>query len=143
MRNSPPSRRFTAFVALSLAGAVLLGGCGTSKPAYCTQVSNFEDSVKALEKEEISLSNASGVTTAVKNIGTSVQELGSAVKSEFAPQTSAIRSSFGALEKSVNELLSASGTSALGHAITAIPKELESLKHATTQIQEVTKSKCK
>jgi hypothetical protein len=44
---------FAAFAAISFAGGALLAGCGTSsKPAYCSQVTNFKDSIKTLEQVE-------------------------------------------------------------------------------------------
>lgn len=133
-------RRLTAVAALSLTAAALFAGCGTSKPAYCTQVSDFHNSVSALEKQEISITNASGVLSAVDNVGTSAKALATALKGEFATQISAIESSLSAIGKSLGD---ATGSlSAAKQAIVSIPGEVNTLKRAAAEIQQVTKSKC-
>lgn len=136
-------RHSIALAAVGLIGAVLLAGCGTSKPAYCTQVSNLENSVKALGKVEVSSSGVSALTTGLDNVSKSAQELGSALKSEFAAQASAIKSSIGGLESTAKQVSSATGTSAKLQAAASIPGEIEGLKKPISEIQDVAKSKCK
>ena len=131
-----------ALAAISLTGVVFLTGCGSSKPAYCTQVTNLKDSVKTLEQVELSPSNLSTITTDIQKVGTSTKELASAVGTEFAPQISSMKSSVAALEATIKELGSAPSSSTLAHAISVVPAQIEALKHSTTEIQEVTKSKC-
>ncbi len=131
-------RRPFALAALSLTTAALFAGCGSaSKPAYCKQVSEFHSSVSALEKEEISITNATAVLGAVEKVGTSAKALGSAVKGEFAPQISAIDSSLGAVGKSLGEVTGGSLSAAK-----QIPTEIDKLKQAASEIQQVTKTKC-
>jgi hypothetical protein len=143
-RTTMYARSLASMAALGLTGALLLPGCGsTSKPAYCAQVTNLENSIKALEKVEPNPSDVSAITTAVQKVGTSANELTTALKTEFAPQTAAIKSSFAALEKSIKEVTSAPSSSTVAHAFSVVPAELESLKHSVSEIQEVTKSKCK
>ena len=137
------TRRLITLAALSLTGAALFVGCGSSKPAYCTQVANLEKSVQALEKVELSPSNVSELTTAFESVSKSAKELESALKSEFSTQTSAIKSSIGALENTAKQVSSATSTSAKAQAAAPIPGEIEALRKATTEIQEVTESKCR
>jgi hypothetical protein len=127
-----------------LTTTVLLAGCGSSsKPAYCTQVTNFESSVNTLEQAEVSPSNLSTITTDAQKVGTSSKELVSTVKTEFAPQINSMKSSVAALEATLKELASAPSSSTLSHAVTAIPPQVEALKRSAAEIQEVTKSQCK
>jgi len=129
--------------AASLTAVALLTGCGSSsKPAYCTQVTNFEKSVQELEKVEFSPTNVSGISTAMQKVGTSAKEMVSAVKTEFAPQISAAKSSLASLEETLKQVASAPSASTLSHAVTVVPTEVESLKKATAEIKEVAKSKC-
>jgi hypothetical protein len=129
--------------AIGLVGAALLAGCGSSsKPAYCTQVKNFKDSVKTLEQVEVSPSNLNAITTDVKKVGTSAKEVASAVGTEFAPQINSVKGSIGALEASVKQLVSAPSSSTLAHAASVIPAQVEALKRATNEVKEVTKTKC-
>ena len=134
--------RLTALAALSLTGAALLVGCGSSKPAYCTEVANFESSVKALGEVEVSPSNTSGLTAALQKVSVSAAELESALKSEFAPQTSAVKSAVSAIESSAKQVASATTSSAKVQAAASIPREVEALAKASSEVHEVTKSRC-
>jgi hypothetical protein len=135
--------RLTALAALSLTGAALLVGCGSSKPAYCTEVANFDSSVEALKEVGVSPSNASGLTAALQKVSLSATELKSALKIEFAPQTSAVKNALSAIESSAKQVASATTSSAKVQAAAAIPGEVERLGKAASEVQEVTKSKCK
>lgn len=128
----------------ALTAVALLAGCGSgSKPAYCTQVTNFENSVKTLEQVEVSPSNLSTIATDVQKVGTSSKELVSAVRTEFSPQINSMKGSVAAMEATLKELASAPSSSTLSHAVTAIPAQVEALKRSAGEIQDVTKSKCK
>jgi hypothetical protein len=135
---------FMLIATVALAIVALLAGCGSgSKPAYCTQVTNFENSVNTVEQAEVSPSNLSTIATDVQKVGTSSKELVSAVKTEFAPQINSMKGSVAAMEATLRELASAPSSSTLTHAVTAIPPQVEALKRSASEIQEVTKSKCK
>jgi phage host-nuclease inhibitor protein Gam len=135
---------FMPLGAIALTTAALLAGCGSgSKPAYCTQVTNFDDSVNTLKQVDVSPSNLSTIATDVQKVGTSSKELVSAVKTEFAPQINSMKSSVAAMEATLKELTSAPSSSTLTRAVTAIPAQIEALTHSAGEIQDVTKSKCK
>lgn len=135
---------FMPLAAIAVTTAALLAGCGSgSKPAYCTQVTNFKNSVNTLEQVEVSPSNLSTIATDVQKVGTSSKELVSAVKTEFAPQINSMKGSVAAMETTLRGLVSAPSSSTLTHAVAAIPPQVEALKRSAGEIQEVTKSKCK
>ncbi len=137
-------KSFIPLATIALTTAALLAGCGSgSKPAYCTQVSNFEDSVNTLKEVEVSPSNLSTITTDVQKVGTSSKELVSALKTEFAPQVNSMKGSVTTLEATLRELASAPSSSTLTRAVTTIPSQIEALKRSAGEIQDVTKSKCK
>lgn len=132
-----------ALAAVSLAGAALLAGCGSSsKPAYCTQVGNLKDSVQTLEQVEVSPSNLSEISADVQKVGTAAKELGTAVGTEFAPQITAMKSSVTTLGATVKEVVSAPSSTTIAHAVSVVPTEIDALKHAAAEVQEVSKSKC-
>jgi hypothetical protein len=132
-----------ALAATSLAGVAIIAGCGgSSKPAYCAQVTNFKNSVKTLEQVEVSPSNVSTISADVQKVGTSAKELASAVGTEFAPQISSVKSSVAALEATVKEVGSSPSSTTIAHAVSVVPAQIEALKHSSAEIQEVTKSKC-
>lgn len=135
---------FMLLATFALTTVALLAGCGSgSKPAYCTQVTNFENSVNTLEQAEVSPSNLSTIATDVQKVGTSSKELVSAVKTEFAPQINSMKGSVAAMEATLKELASTPSSSTLSHAVTTIPTQVEALKRSAGEIQDVTKSKCK
>lgn len=135
---------FMLLATCALTTVALLAGCGSgSKPAYCTQVTNFESSVNTLEQAEVSPSNLSTIATDVQKVGTSSKELVSAVKTEFAPQINSMKGSVAAMEATLKELASNPSSSTLSHAVTAIPAQVEALKRSAGEIEDVTKSKCK
>jgi hypothetical protein len=134
---------FMPLAAIGLTAAALLASCGsTSKAAYCTQVTNFENSVKTLEQVEVSPSNLSTIGTDVQKVLTSSKELASAVKTEFAPQINSMKSSVAAMEAPLRELGSSPSTATLTHAVATIPTQVEAIKRSANEIKEVTKSKC-
>jgi hypothetical protein len=135
--------RLIALVALSITGGTLLVGCGTSKLAYCTQVTNLESSVQALGKVEFSSSSVSELTAALENVSRDAKELKSALKAEFSTQTTAVKSSISTLENTAKQVSSATSTSAKAQAAVPVLGQIEALKKAFTEVQEVTKSKCK
>lgn len=135
-------RPLAALAATSLTGAVLLAGCGSSKPAYCTQVNNFKESIKTLEDVELSPSNISTITQDVEKVGTTAKELQSALGTEFSPQISAMKTSVEVLAATVKGLAASPSSTTLVQAISAASTQTEALKKAATEVQEVTKTKC-
>ena len=93
-----------AAACLAAAGLVGLAGCGgSSKPAYCSDRSNLESSIKGLTSLNRS-SGISGLKTQVQTIQSDATKLVSSAKSDFPSQTSAIKSSVAALESAVKAL---------------------------------------
>ena len=136
-------RPLAAVAAASLTGALLLAGCGSSsKPAYCAQVNNFKNSVKTLEDVELSPTNLGTIKTDVEKVGTSAKELKTAVGTEFEPQINAMKTAAEALGKTVESVASSPSTSAIVTAISTAGTQIETLKHAAQEVQEVTKKKC-
>jgi hypothetical protein len=136
-------RPLAALAAASLTGVVLLAGCGSaSKPAYCTQVGNFKDAVKTLEQVEVSPTNLIAIAADIQKVGTTAKELGTAVGTEFAPQISAIKAAAASLGTTIKDVARAPSGTSLAHVVNVVPTEIDALKHAVGEIQEVTKSKC-
>ena len=132
-----------AFAALSLTGALLFAGCGSSsKPAYCAQVNKFKESVKTLEGVELSPTNIGTIKTDVEGVVTSAKELKSAVGTEFEPQIKAMESSVEALGTTVKSVAGSPSTSSIVNAIGSAGTQIEALKKAATEVKEVTSKKC-
>ena len=71
---------------------VALAGCGSSKPAYCSDRTNLENSVKNLPSVTSS-SGISGLQSQLKTIKSDATSLVNAAKSDFPSETSAVKSS--------------------------------------------------
>jgi len=88
---------------LGAAGLVALAGCGASKPGYCSDRTNLENSVKGLSSLSFS-SGLSAVQAQLKKIETDANALVSSAKSDFPNQTSAIKSSVDAFASALKAL---------------------------------------
>ena len=125
-----------AWVLLACAAAVTvvaLAGCGSSKPAYCTDRANLENSVKGLTSSGIS-----GVKSQLTQIQSDATALVNSAKSDFPTQTSAITSSVNALKSSVTAL--PSNPSAL--QIATVTKDAASVVSSVKSFTDATSSQC-
>jgi hypothetical protein len=89
---------------LALAAAlVAAGGCGSSKPDYCSTRSDLQRSIEGLTNLTPS-SGLSGVQAQLKQIQSEANTLVAQAKSDFPSQTSAIRSSVNTVVSAVRAL---------------------------------------
>jgi hypothetical protein len=77
-----------------------LVGCSSSKPAYCTDRTNLQNSVKGLNVS----SGVSGLKSQIQMIQSDATTLVNSAKGDFPSQTSAITSSVDALKSSIAAL---------------------------------------
>ena len=119
------------------AAVVVLAGCGSSKPGYCTDRTNLENSVKGLPSV-ITSSGVSGLKSQVKTIQSDASALVSSAKSDFPSQTSAITSSVDALTSAV-AALAASPSVAQTATVT---KDAASVVSSVKSFTDATSSKC-
>jgi hypothetical protein len=119
-------------------GLVALAGCGGSgKPAYCSNRSNLESSIKGLTSLDTS-SGISGLKTQLKTIQSDAGKLVSSAKSDFPTETSAIKSSVAALDSAVKALPPQPSASQLGGVATAAASVVSSVK----TFMDASKSNC-
>ena len=85
------------------AGIVAAAGCSSSKPAYCTDRTTLQNSVKDLTSS-ISSRDFSNLKSQAGTVQTDATALASSAKSDFPDQTSAITSSVGTLKTAVQAL---------------------------------------
>ena len=81
------------------AAVVALGGCSSSKPAYCTDRTNLQNSVKGLTSDGVS-----GLKSHIQQIQSDATTVVNSAKSDFPNETSAITSSVDALKTSLSDL---------------------------------------
>jgi hypothetical protein len=118
---------FTAAVAV-----VALAGC-SSKPAYCTDRTNLQNSVKGLTSAGIS-----GLKTQVKQIQSDATTLVNSAKSDFPTETSAITSSVDTLKNSLAALPSSPSAA----QIATVTANAASVVSSVKSFVDASNSKC-
>jgi hypothetical protein len=122
-----------------LAAVVLiaLAGCGSSKPAYCSDRTNLENSVKNLPSS-VSSSGISGLQTQLKTIENQATTLVSAAKGDFPSETSAVKSSVDTLASAVKAVPSSPSAA----QIAAIGADAANVTSSVNSFVDASKSKC-
>jgi hypothetical protein len=141
--SQPPSSVFGSRSRLAAAGVVplilaaVLAACGaSSKPAYCSDVTNFKTAAQQLKH----VSSPSALVTQVQKVASSGQTALTAVKTAYAPQTGAVKTSLATLKNSAKQLASPSTRSA---ALVAIPAQAQAVVTAADNLESAAKSgKC-
>jgi hypothetical protein len=133
--------RLLSLLPIGLIGVVLISGCGSSKPAFCSHISELEKSVQALGSLNLQ-SGVSGFEADLQKVRTSANSVVSSTKSEFPTQTSAIEKSVSSLNGTVKELSSATSTQARVAAIASLASEVSTAGTALSELSSATKSKC-
>lgn len=119
------------------ASVVALAGCGSSKPAYCGDRTNLENSIKGLTSLTAS-SGVSGLKTQVTTIQSDATTLVSSAKSDFPTETSAITSSVEALKTAVAGLSSSPSAA----QIATVTKDAASVVSSVKSFTDASSSKC-
>jgi hypothetical protein len=94
--------RLITLIAIAAAAVVMIAGCGSSKPEYCSDVTALQNSVKNLNVS----GGLSSLQTQVQTIVSQGKKLPSSAKSDFPSQTAAIKSSFATLQTEVQGITS-------------------------------------
>src|SRR6185295_8608057 len=125
-----------ARVPLVLAAAattVALAGCGSSKPAYCTDRTNLQNSVKGLTS-----SGVSGLKSQINQIQSDATTLVNSAKSDFPSETSAITSSVSALKNALAALPSSPSAA----QIATVTRDAASVVSSVKSFTDASNSKC-
>ncbi|HTA14372.1 MAG TPA: hypothetical protein VK781_05890 [Solirubrobacteraceae bacterium] len=136
-----PRPRVLCLLALSLVGVWALSGCGSSKPAFCSHVSELEKSVQSLGSLNLQ-SGVSGVEASLQKVNADANAVVSSAKSEFPTQTAAIEKSVSSLDGTVKELSSATTTKAKLTAIASLAGQVSTAGTALSELSSAAKSKC-
>jgi hypothetical protein len=137
-RRRRPGARLSASIACATAvGLIALTGCGSSKPAYCTDRTNLENSIKGVSSLSFS-SGLSGLQAQLTKIESDATTLVSSAKSDFPTETSAITSSVNALKSAVTALPSSPSPG----QIATIVGDAANVVSSVTSFVNASKSKC-
>jgi hypothetical protein len=125
-----------AFLVAAAAVAVL-SGCGSSKPDYCADRTNLQNSVKALTQLNLS-SGVSSLKSHVTQIQQDATTLVNSAKNDFPSQTSAITSSVNALKNSITGL----GSNPSAAQVATITKDGRSVVTSVNSFMDASNSAC-
>ena len=132
--------RITLIVPAALAAVALVAaGCGSSsKPAYCSDVSNLQTSVDSLKSVQLQSGAVSTLKTDVQKVQTNANAVVSSAKQDFPSQTSALQSSVSSLSTSVQALPPAP----TAQQLVPIAAEVASTVSAADSLKSATSSAC-
>jgi hypothetical protein len=136
----PPAaaRRLRGSVAcVAIVGLVALAGCGSSKPAYCTDRTNLQNSIQGLKNLNTS-SGVSGLKTQLQKIQFDATALINSAKGDFPNETAAMKSSLDSLASAAKSLPSNPSASQVG----ALAGDASSFVNSVNAFSSATKSKC-
>jgi hypothetical protein len=138
-RDGAGRARVVVPVAMFAAVALIaLVGCGSSKPAYCSDRTNLENSVKSLPSTVTSSNGISGLTSQITKVKNDATSLVNSAKSDFPSETSAVKSSVDALASAVKALPSSPSAA----QITAIAADATNVVNSVNSFADASKSKC-
>ncbi len=140
-RSHAQTGRLASRVALALVTVVALvaaSGCGSSsKPAYCKDRTNLENSVKDLPSTASS-SGLSGLQSQLTTIQSDATTAVDAAKSDFPSETTALKSSVDTLSSAVKALPSSPSAA----QIAAVALDAKNVVTSVNAFTSATKSKC-
>jgi hypothetical protein len=94
----------TLAVALAAAALVAAGCGGSDKPAYCSNVSDLQQSVSDLKSVQPNSAIVSTLQTDLQKVQSNANAVVSSAKQDFPNQTSALESSVSSLSTSIKQL---------------------------------------
>jgi hypothetical protein len=135
MRTAPGSALLAG-----VAVAVALSACGgSSKPAYCSDRSNFEQAIKDTGNVNVAKSGGlSALKSQLQKVETSANTLVASAKSDFPTETGALSSSVSKLKSDVQALPSSPSPQQL----TATALDAKSVVTSFQSLKKATDSKC-
>ena len=132
--------RVTLVIPVALATlALLVAGCGSSsKPAYCSNVSDLEGSIAEIKDIELNSGAVSTLQADLEKVKTNADAVVSSAKQDFPSETSALKSSVSSLSTAVNQL----PPTPMPQQLLALTSGVESIVTAAKELSRATESAC-
>ena len=93
-----------ALLALTVSLSLLAAACGSSKPDYCSNVSDLEGSLEELGSVKLESGALETVRTDLEDVRTNANAVVSSAKEDFPSETSAVKSSVSSLAAEIEAL---------------------------------------
>jgi hypothetical protein len=132
--------RMTLVISMALAAvALLVAGCGgSSKPDYCSNVSDLEGSIAEIKGIELESGTISTLQADLEKVKTNADAVVSSAKQDFPSETSALKSSVSGLSATANQLPS----TPTPQQLLALKSGIESTVTAGKELSSATESAC-
>jgi len=124
-------------VGLMLAG-LLLAGCGSSKPGYCSAVNNLKASIKALPSTDVVANGTNALKSAFSEVQDNATAAVNAAKSDFPTETAAVTNSVDALSNTVKQATSSPSAA----TVAQLPGEVSAVVTSVQNFVKAASSKC-
>ncbi|MCD6728211.1 MAG: hypothetical protein LT070_13365 [Solirubrobacteraceae bacterium] len=126
--------------ALSVAAvAASFGACGgTSRPAYCQDRTDLQDSIKGLADVDVASGGASAVKAQLQKVESDAKALASSARSDFPSETTAIDTALTRLKTSVTQL----SASPSAQQAAAVGLSVQGFANAVNDFVKASDSKC-
>ena len=127
-------------LAMAMAAAALVAaGCGgSSKPDYCSDVSDLQQSVNDLKGVQLQSGALSTIQTDVQKVQSNATAVVSSAKQDFPSQTSALQSSVSTLSATINAL----PQSPTAQQLVPLVPQIRSVGTAAQNLSNATNSAC-
>ena len=127
-------------LAMAVAAASLVAaGCGgSSKPDYCSDVSDLQQSVNDLKSVQLQSGALSTIQTDVQKVQSNATAVVSSAKQDFPTQTSALQSSVSTLSATINAL----PASPTPQQLVPLAPQIRSVGTAAQNLSNATNSAC-
>jgi len=129
---------WTTTIALLGAMVVALASCGQDKPAVCAQADELKASVQHLRDVTVSENGIDALTSALRQVKTELEQLGTEAKSEFQPEIDGGKASVDQLSSS----LSAAKADPSATSLRSVGTALKSLDAAVRTLQDAVAGTC-
>ena len=123
-----------------VATALVAAGCGSSssKPAYCSDVSDLQQSVDDLKNIQLQSGALSTLQTDLQKVQNNANAVVSSAKADFPSETSALKSSVSTLSNSIKQL----PPSPTAQQLIPLAAEISSVVTAAKNLSSATSSAC-
>jgi hypothetical protein len=132
------SRLLWIMFALAAAALVAAGCGGSDKPAYCSNVSDLQQSVDDLKSVKLESGVLSTLQTDAQKVQSDANAVVSSAKQDFPSQTSALKSSVSTLSTTIKQL----PPSPTAQQLAPLALQISSAVTAAKNLASATKSAC-
>ena len=137
-RPGPRSGGLLPVAVLVLAISGLAAGCGSSKPAYCTDASQLKTSVQNLGNVDVAKNGPGSLQAALSSVQADAKTFAAGAKSAYPSQTAALNTALSGLQTAIT---SAKGQPPLT-AATAVASSVTQVKNSADALQSAASGNC-